>query len=980
MKNAPGNKTELAEVTRQLEQREAELAVINSVQEGLVAEMDMQGIYDLVGDRIRDMFDAQVTVIRTFDHDESLEVWEYAVEKGERLHVNPRPIIWANRLLINSKEPLLIKKNYIETAKKYGETGVTEGLPPKSAVFVPMVVGNEVVGSVSLQNVDRVEAFSESDVQLLSTLTNSMSVALENARLYNETTRLLAETEQRSAELAVINSVQEGLVAEMDMQGIYDLVGDRIRDLFDAQVTVIRTYDHDEELENFEYIVEKEKRFNLDPRPYMWASRLLINSKETLLIKKNYIETAKKYGEKGVTEGLPPKSAVFVPMIVGNEVVGSVSLQNVDRVEAFSESDVRLLSTLTNSMSVALENARLFNETTRLLAETEQRNGELAIINSVQEGLVREMDMETIYSLVGDRICEVLDTETLVIRTFDHEEGLEVWEYAVEKGERLHADPRPINWANRQLIKTKKHLVINENYTGTARKYGGKGFSKGLPPKSAIFMPMIVGDQVIGSVSLQNVDKEHAYSNSDVRLLTTLTNSMSVALENARLFNKTSRLLEETHQRATELDTVNRISRALVSQLELVALIEMVGELMRDTFKADIVYLALYEPNTDMLHFPYTYGEVIESRSFESGITEKIITKKEPLLINQNLVETFDRLEAEKKGEWVASFLGVPILIGNDAIGVISVQSTEVENRFDENDQRLLSTIAANVGIAMQNAEAYEQLRKAMEELRNTQEQLVKQEKLASLGQLTAGIAHEIKNPLNFVNNFADLSIELVQDIDELVGKLDRSEITDEIDSLLNNVEGNLKKIYEHGSRTDGIVKSMLQHSRGGSGKMEPTDLNALVKEFTNLAFHGMRAGSRPINVDIELELDDEVGEMNLIREDFSRVLLNLMNNAFDAMYMKLQNSDESYQPKLTVKTRREREKVAVEIADNGPGIPHDIREKVLQPFFTTKKGTEGTGLGLSITHDIIEAHGGTLEFESDSNGTLFTVNLNGNR
>ena len=200
--------------------------------------------------------------------------------------------------------------------------------------------------------------------------------------------------------------------------------------------------------------------------------------------------------------------------------------------------------------------------------------------------------------------------------------------------------------------------------------------------------------------------------------------------------------------------------------------------------------------------------------------------------------------------------------------------------------------------------------------------------------------------------------------------------VLDELSTILNNIELNLQKIYEHGNRADSIVKSMLEHSRGGSGKMEPTDLNALIKEFANLSFHGMRAGKHPINVDTVMQLDDSIGEVPLIAEDFSRVIVNLCNNAFDAMREKAEKAEE-YQPKLTIRTKHSNTNIAIEIEDNGPGIPEEMKDKILQPFFTTKKGTQGTGLGLSITNDIIKAHGGTLEVQSSKNsGSVFKITL----
>ncbi len=779
-----------------------------------------------------------------------------------------------------------------------------------------------------------------------------------------------------------------GLVAEMDMQGIYDLVGERIRELFDAQVAMICTFAHENKMEHFQYIFENGKRIYPDPRPVDKIRQQLIRTKNLILINDNAAETYTEItgdAPKAVPGTRFPKSMLFVPLSIGNTVRGYVSLQNLDRENAFNDSDVSLLNTLVNSMTVALENARLFNETNRLLAETEQRNAELAVINSVQEGLVREMDMQAIYSLVGDRLCEVLDTQTMLIRTFDKAKETENWEYAIENGERLYLDPRPLIWANMHLVKTKEPLVINEDYIETARKFGDKdkGVSKGLPPKSAIFVPMIVGDEVCGSISIQNVEKENAFTESDVRLLTTLTNSMSVAIENARLFNETARLLSETEQRASELQTVNNISRAMVSQLEFDKLIEFVGEQMRQTFSADIVYLAIHDTKSNMLRFPYMFGDESDSRPFGNGITEKIILNKKPLLINQNIEKAYNEIEAELMGTMVQSYLGVPIIADKKAIGVISVQSTEEENRFNEYDQRLLSTIAANVGIAMQNAEAYQKLQAALTDLRAAQEQLIQQEKLASLGQLTAGIAHEIKNPLNFVNNFSDLSIEMIDEVREELSA-SNPQVSEALE-ILNNIEANLKKIYEHGTRADGIVRSMLQHSRGGSGNMEPVDINQLLKEYTNLAFHGMRANKNPINVDIEMDLDDKAGKVPLITEEFSRVILNLCNNAFDAMRDKLTaskdqpalNNGKEYKPKLTIRSKGKDGNVTIQIEDNGTGIPIEIKNKVLQPFFTTKKGKEGTGLGLSITNDIVKAHGGTLLIESKENEyTRFQINL----
>lgn len=1138
--------TTLKDALQLLEQRNAELAVISSVQQGLAAEMDMHGIYDLVGDQIRKLFDAQVAVIATFNYENNTEEFQYIFEDGGRIYAKPRPIDHLRRLLIDTKTLIHVNENADE--KEIELTGVTidpvpDTVNPKSYVLIPLIIGDVVRGYVSIQNLDRENAFSDSDIRLLSTLANSMSVALENARLFNETeqrnaelaiinsvgeamtkeldintvtkivgdkvrdifcaeiteillldhesniiecqysfyngyqtfepfklgkgltskiihsrkplilntideqikngaiiqseedksesymgvpilygekvlgvvsvqsytagkfeesnvrllttlssnmgialqnarlfeetTRLLTETEQRSAELAVINSVQEGLVAEMDMQGIYDLVGDKIRNLFDAQVTAIAIFNHETKTEYFHYVFENGEKVKLKPRPVSKLRKLLIDRKRTIYIATE--EQAKNdFGISAIGETKMPKSLLFVPLLTGTIVRGYVSLQNIDVENAFSDEDIRLLETLANSMSVALENARLFNE-------TEQRNAELAVINSVQQGLVAEMDMQGIYDLVGERIRTLFDAQVVAVSTFNHEERLEEFNYLFEDGQRFNLEPRPIDKLRQKIIDSRDLLYLNENVDDMWTKITGETPTV-LPgtqfTKSAVYVPMIVGKDVRGYISLQNVESENAFSESDIRLLSTLANSMTVALENARLFNETTRLLEETKQRATELQTVNKISHALVSQLDLKSLIKLIGDQMLQTFNADIVYLAIHDKKENMLHFPYMYGEDdAGSRIFGNGLTEKIIINKEPLLINEDMDRAYEEIKAEKKGKRVQSYLGVPIVVGDTATGVISIQSTEKKNRFNEYDLRLLKTIAANVGVAMQNAEAYEKLQDALNELKSAQEQLVQQEKLASLGQLSAGIAHEIKNPLNFVNNFSELNLELIEEINDELDKLKDSPEKNEIKVLLADVVENQKKIHLHGSRADSIVKSMLLHSRGGNGIKEASDLNNMLKEYVNLAFHGMRAGKKPINVSLDFQLDTSIRQVPIIIEDISRVILNLCNNAFDAMHERLQTKtiSDKYQPNLTIKTFEKNKHVTLEIKDNALGIPKELQDKILMPFFTTKKGTEGTGLGLSITNDIIKAHGGSLQIESkqgDDSFTKFTIQL----
>ena len=277
--------------------------------------------------------------------------------------------------------------------------------------------------------------------------------------------------------------------------------------------------------------------------------------------------------------------------------------------------------------------------------------------------------------------------------------------------------------------------------------------------------------------------------------------------------------------------------------------------------------------------------------------------------------------------------------------------------------------------------EKHRDLAAALRQLEEAQQQLVVKEKLASLGQLTAGIAHEIKNPLNFVNNFAALSTELVDEIGAFLHEhADRpvAELLDDLEDLLDDLRTSATKINEHGRRADGIVRSMLLHSRGKAGERQPTDLNTLVDEYVSLAYHGMRATEPGFNVALTRTYDASVGTVVLVPQEIGRVLLNLLNNAFHAVQEQARAQTGSYQPRVTVCTERRDDEVVICVEDNGAGIPESLHAKIFEPFFTTKPTGSGTGLGLSLSYEIVtRSHNGTLTFEStEGAGTTFVVTL----
>jgi signal transduction histidine kinase len=312
--------------------------------------------------------------------------------------------------------------------------------------------------------------------------------------------------------------------------------------------------------------------------------------------------------------------------------------------------------------------------------------------------------------------------------------------------------------------------------------------------------------------------------------------------------------------------------------------------------------------------------------------------------------------------------------------GMLYVGSTE---QLEESQIDLVMQLADSFSVAYARYEDFKQLEDAknriedtLAELKAAQSQLVQSEKMASLGELTAGIAHEIQNPLNFVNNFSEVNVELLEEMKDEINKGNLAEAN----AIANDVIENQEKINHHGKRADAIVKGMLQHSRSSSGVKEPTDINELTDEYLRLAYHGLRAKDKSFNATMKTEYDESIGKINIIPQDIGRCILNLITNAFYAVTEKKNRLDDSYEPTVSVSTKKingksESHRIEIKVSDNGNGIPQNVLDKIFQPFFTTKPTGQGTGLGLSLSYDIIKAHGGELMVETeDGKGAAFII------
>jgi GAF domain-containing protein len=1113
---------ETTQLLKEAEERNAELLVINGVGQGLASKLDFQSIIDLVGDKIREIFDAQAVLVSLYDADRQEIDHKYLIERGERLDIGkPLPIDKFRRRVVETRQPWMINRDYSRIAQELGEEPLLAGEEPKSLLFVPMLAGGQLTGIISLQNLDREDAFGESDLRLLSTIASNMGVALENARLFDETQRLLKETEQRAAELAIINSVQAGLASQMDMQGIYELIGEKVREIFDANTVVLATFDVGHNLIHRHYISERGERMHVPPQPIPPNWRIFIRQGRTALINSGFAEYIRQVEpDFRVPIGEEPKCGLSVPLKVQDEVRGVISLQNVDRENAFSESDVRLLETLGNSMSVALENARLFDETQRLFKAEQQRAAELAIITKVQAGLASKLEMQGIYELVGETIKDTFSADAVDIMTYDRTTGLLTDRYTFEKGDRTRLEkPLPTYGFRKHVIESGAPLLINREMQRLSAEYKNPVFI-GEDPKSCLFVPMRAGTEVRGVISLQNMDREDAFTEADVGLLSTLANSMSVALENARLFDETQRLLKETEQRAAELAilnnigdamsqsldikaltrivgdkmreifnsdtveimlidresnlihvpyeydrnsggyidyvepfplgkglaskvvssgqplmlgtveeeiangayfppeiiekgyadlsqswlgvpiivkdaalgllalatetphafddqqlrllqtisagvgtalenarlfeserqraaelaTVNTVSSALASELDLSTLIGLVGEQMRSVFKADIAYVAILDQESGMISFPYTHGEDLQPMRYGEGLTSKVIEMQRPLLLNQQVGRHRQQLGATLVGQESQSYLGVPILVGGKAVGVLSVQSTSREGAFGEADERLLSTIASNVATALQNARLFAQARQARQDAEQAN-----QAKSAFL----ANMSHELRTPLNAIIGFT----RLVRRKGE--GLLPEKQ-TENLDKVLVSAEHLL-----------GLINTVLDIAKIEAGRMDVLASNfridALIDQCANTTQPLLKAG-----VVLEKQVDESLNLIHSDQDKIRQIVLNLLSNA----------AKFTARGKVTLTARREAgEMLRIAVTDTGIGISAEDLPRIFAEFEQADDSTTrqygGTGLGLTISRDLAQLLGGNLTAESEpGKGSTFTLTI----
>jgi len=480
-------------------------------------------------------------------------------------------------------------------------------------------------------------------------------------------------------------------------------------------------------------------------------------------------------------------------------------------------------------------------------------------------------------------------------------------------------------------------------------------------------------------------DMEKLQKESEINRLTNVV----MKEKNEELEKKT----EELEQSYNNISILSKIGRDITSTLDLDTILNTVYENVNQLMDATIFGIGIYRHEEGCIDYRLSIEKGKRYLPYKKKMEDKnqlavwCIENKKEVFINDNRTE-FSKyingieysvpesviLEDGSKPQNPNSIIYLPLQVRDGIVGLISVQSYK-QNAYSQHHFNMLKTLASYTSAALYNARSYRVLQTALDELKVTQSQLIQSEKMASLGELTAGIAHEIQNPLNFVNNFSEVNKEMLEELkaERLKPNAERDESLQ--DELINDVIDNSEKINHHGKRADAIVKGMLQHSRKTSGQKEPTDINALADEYLRLSYHGLRAKDKTFNAEIKTDFDGSIGKINVIPQDIGRVLLNLFNNAFYAVTEQKNKNLISYEPTVSVSTKKSDNHVTITVSDNGSGIPQKVVDKIFQPFFTTKPTGEGTGLGLSLAYDIVKAHGGELKVESkEGKGSQFII------
>jgi GAF domain-containing protein len=867
----------------------------------------------------------------------------------------------------------------------------------RSILCVPLLKAGVGVGGLILYRRE-VAPFSDDDVVLAEGFAAQAVIAIENARVLSELHESLDRRTAMAEVLAVISS------SPGDVQPVFEAMLDnavRLCDATEGSVFSIsdnlfrRVATHGSDADLMVYDEVRVLPATPPGRMLEMLQTVHVTDMSAMLAELPYpqdepaMAAARALVERGV------RNALWAPMVRENTVVGAFVLHSREAVP-FSEAQIELVETFANQAVIAVENARLLNDLNarnRDLSESlEQQTATSDILRAIasaegEADRVLDTIADTAHRLFGAYLCAITRIEDGVFR----QAAVAGPEAATISGG-LSGSPVDRQSISGRAATEMRTVHLDDLWENVDQLPNSPGVRGGVKTRSLAAAPLIRDGQAIGTIAI-SLSEVRPFTEKQLALLESFADQAVIAIENARLL---SELRESLERRTATADVLAVISASPGD-------VQPVFETMLD--KA-VAICAASEGSV------FTRSGKVFQRIASRGLTKEMTEHKEvraapgtppgEMLRTRETIHTPDLQRAgEKDGEFPGmnvgrvvierggrSALWVPLIKDGEVVGAF-VLIRRVVGPFSDNQIGLIENFASQAVIAIDNARLLEELRtardaaeRAVEELQEAQASLIHAEKMASLGQLTAGIAHEIKNPLNFVNNFASLSVELLDELKETAAPAIAALAHDErgdVDEVIDMLTGNLEKVAEHGKRADGIVKSMLAHSRGGGGERQSVDLNALVEESLNLAYHGARAQDQNFNITMERNYDPATAPLEVVPQDLTRVLLNLFSNGFYAANERASISgDPDFHPTLKVRTRDNGSNVEIRIRDNGTGIPADLKEKLFEPFFTTKPTGEGTGLGLSISYEIVtKQHGGTITVESEPGDfTEFCITL----